>query len=104
MKPNSQLILLLSVVFAKYSDSAKILGVFPFPSKSHHILGSALLKELAKRGHEVTMVSAFPLDKPLKNYKDVVLPNFDEDKDGTNYVFFFCNIYTGCSTYVMNSL
>ncbi|XP_044729432.1 uncharacterized protein LOC123292782 [Chrysoperla carnea] len=52
-------------------DGAKILGLFPSPSKSHLILGHALLKDLAKKGHEVTMVSPFPLSKPVPNYRDI---------------------------------
>ncbi|XP_044753278.1 UDP-glycosyltransferase UGT5-like [Coccinella septempunctata] len=40
-------------------ECAKILGVFPFPSKSHYAMGNSLLKELAIRGHEVTMIAAF---------------------------------------------
>ncbi|XP_052871535.1 UDP-glucosyltransferase 2-like, partial [Anopheles cruzii] len=56
------------------AESAKIVCVFPTASKSHVLGLQALLKELARRGHEVTMVSAFPLKKPPKNYRDVYLP------------------------------
>ncbi|XP_017771594.1 PREDICTED: UDP-glucuronosyltransferase 2A3-like [Nicrophorus vespilloides] len=56
-------------------DAAKILGMFAFPSQSHHILGKALMKELAARGHQVTMVSPFPFKTPPKNYRDVTLHN-----------------------------
>ena len=35
-------------------ESAKILGIFPTSSKSHWILGSALMKELAQDEHEVS--------------------------------------------------
>uniref|UniRef100_A0A023EW79 UDP-glucuronosyltransferase n=1 Tax=Aedes albopictus TaxID=7160 RepID=A0A023EW79_AEDAL len=52
-------------------QSAKILGVFPTSSKSHYIVGSALMKALANKGHEVTVISPFPQQKPLKNYRDV---------------------------------
>lgn len=34
-------------------ESAKILGIFTVPSKSHTILAYELFKELAKSGHEV---------------------------------------------------
>lgn len=54
-------------------ESAKILGVFPFASKSHSILGQALFTALAKQGHEVTYISPFPLKKPPKNYRDIPL-------------------------------
>lgn len=36
-------------------QSAKILGVFPTSSKSHYIVGSALMKALANKGHEVIL-------------------------------------------------
>lgn len=34
-------------------DSYKILGIFNSFSKSHYILGAAVMKELAKKGHNV---------------------------------------------------
>ncbi|XP_052892955.1 UDP-glycosyltransferase UGT4-like [Anopheles moucheti] len=52
-------------------EPAKILSVFPTTSKSHWILGSSLMKELAQDGHEVTVISPFPLKKAPKNYRDV---------------------------------
>ncbi|GAB0101025.1 hypothetical protein DMENIID0001_171430 [Sergentomyia squamirostris] len=57
----------------------KILMVFPSFSQSHLIVAAGLLKGLAKKGHEVTMVSPFPQTKPLKNYRDIVIP-LDVDK------------------------
>lgn len=68
-----QLLFLLLVIFIAKINGAKILGIFHLPSKSHHILGSTLLKALAERGHQVTMISPFPLKKPLKNYEDIHL-------------------------------
>jgi glucuronosyltransferase len=55
------------------SHGARILGVFPFPARSHLIVHKALMLELARRGHEVTMVSSFPESKPIPNYTDIVL-------------------------------
>jgi glucuronosyltransferase len=55
-------------------DAAKILGVFPYPSKSHTILGQALFAELAGRGHETTFVTPYPLkNPPTENYREVVI-------------------------------
>ncbi|XP_067010963.2 UDP-glycosyltransferase UGT5 [Anabrus simplex] len=66
------------------TQGAKILGLFPFPAKSHMISFSPLLQELAHRGHEVTVVSSFPLKNPPPNFKDIVLddlfPKQDIDK------------------------
>lgn len=56
-------------------SSARILGVFPYLSKSHTILVQPIFIELAKRGHEVTFLSPFPMKNPPKNYRDVALTN-----------------------------
>ncbi|XP_055629659.1 UDP-glucosyltransferase 2-like [Toxorhynchites rutilus septentrionalis] len=56
------------------AQSAKILCFFPTASRSHVLGTQALMKNLASRGHEVTMVSAFPLSKPVKNYHDIYVP------------------------------
>uniref|UniRef100_A0A1Y9HAI0 Uncharacterized protein n=1 Tax=Anopheles farauti TaxID=69004 RepID=A0A1Y9HAI0_9DIPT len=50
---------------------AKILSIFPTTSKSHWILGSALMKELAMDGHEVTVISPFTLKNAPKTYRHV---------------------------------
>lgn len=55
----------------KPTEGAKILAVFPTSARSHYIVGSALMKELARRGHEVTVINPFPQKKPLKNYRDI---------------------------------
>jgi hypothetical protein len=52
---------------------AKVLSVFPFPSMSHVIVQKALMFELARRGHEVTVVSFFPENKVIPNYTDIEL-------------------------------
>lgn len=61
----------ISVTVSNYVDTAKILSIFHTPSKSHWILGQNLLKELARSGHEVTIISPFPLKNPPKNYRDI---------------------------------
>lgn len=64
---------LLLVAVVNVSESAKILGLFPFPSKSHMAVNVAIVKELAQRGHEVTVVSPFPEKSEIPNYKNIVL-------------------------------
>lgn len=56
------------------SSSSKILVVHTTFSRSHMIVGKALYTELAKQGHDVTVITTFPLDKPLKNYRDIHVP------------------------------
>ncbi|GFG31894.1 hypothetical protein Cfor_10048 [Coptotermes formosanus] len=50
---------------------AKVLGMFPFPARSHLIVQKALMYELARRGHEVTVVSPFPENKAIPNYTEI---------------------------------
>jgi len=65
--------MLLLVTVMTVSESAKILGLFPMPSKSHTAVNVAIVKELAERGHEVTVVSPFPEKSEIPNYKNIVL-------------------------------
>lgn len=51
--------------------SANILVFAPMPFKSHFRGFQPLLKELASRGHNLTVVSTFPLTKSLANYTDI---------------------------------
>ncbi|CAO1423153.1 unnamed protein product [Diamesa serratosioi] len=81
---------ILLTLIVCHVDSAKILGVFPYASKSHSILGQALFTALAKNGHEVTYISPFPMENPPKNYRDIPLTNkklveiFQAEMDNTN--------------------
>jgi hypothetical protein len=54
-----------------FTDGANILGIFPMPAKSHVPLHSALMKELARRGHQVTVFSPFPEKYPIQNLTDI---------------------------------
>lgn len=51
--------------------SANILVFAPMPFKSHFTGFRPLFKELASRGHNLTVVSTFPLKTPLTNYTDI---------------------------------
>ncbi|XP_072765192.1 UDP-glycosyltransferase UGT5 [Anoplolepis gracilipes] len=85
-------VLFLIVVFSTYCSAVnetqfvnttksklKILGVFGHLGKSHFDVFEPLLKELARRGHEITVISYFPrtdnakAKEPLPNYKDINL-------------------------------
>lgn len=59
--------------YGKQCSSSKILVLFPSPSRSHLVVAQGITTSLAERGHEVTVVSPFPLDKPMKNYRDIKL-------------------------------
>ncbi|XP_026735436.1 UDP-glucuronosyltransferase 2B31-like [Trichoplusia ni] len=49
------------VLFVNSNEAAKILGVFPTPSISHQVVFRPLMLELAKRGHDVTVITTDPI-------------------------------------------
>ncbi|XP_053969154.1 UDP-glucosyltransferase 2-like [Anastrepha ludens] len=69
-------VLLVLAIIASHIESlnsAKILAMFPFDGRSQYICVENYLKALAKRGHEVTVISAFPQKQPLQNFTDVTI-------------------------------
>lgn len=87
-------ILLVFLVAISATESAKILGVFPMSVHSHYTVGFTLLKELADRGHEVTMINTFPQKSPIKNFRDVDISSVIEPFVKSEYN----SIGTGWST------
>ncbi|XP_039970262.1 UDP-glucosyltransferase 2-like isoform X2 [Bactrocera tryoni] len=80
-------IILALAVYAfvpRFTESAKILAVFPFTGPSQYICVQLYLKSLAARGHEITSISAFPQKTPLKNFRDITLK--DEYKDHDEFI------------------
>ncbi|XP_044733862.1 UDP-glycosyltransferase UGT5-like isoform X2 [Chrysoperla carnea] len=65
------LILLSLTILNETSNGFKILGVFPHAGKSHFMVFVPILRELTRRGHEVTVISHFPETHPLPNYTDI---------------------------------
>jgi glucuronosyltransferase len=65
-----QVLLVFSSIWLSI-DGLKVLGVLPFISKSHFAIGNSILNCLVKVGHEVTVISPYPLKKKLENYHDV---------------------------------
>jgi len=69
-------VLLALLLLITGSHGARILGVFPFPPKSHMINHRVLMLELAGRGHQVTEVTPFLESKIVPNYTQIEV-NFD---------------------------
>lgn len=59
--------------FAADCSGYRILGLFPLNGKSHFAMPGRLMQALAERGHQVDVVSHFPLDNPPANYRDISL-------------------------------
>lgn len=53
--------------------SLNILALFPYGGKSHVDVFLPLTKALAKKGHQITVISHFPLKTPMANYTDINL-------------------------------
>lgn len=71
-------LLLTSVYCTKNVDKKvekplNILGIFPHEGLSHSFVFDPYLTELARRGHNVTVISHFPQKTPLKNFRDISL-------------------------------
>ncbi|KAH0552675.1 hypothetical protein KQX54_013953 [Cotesia glomerata] len=64
--------LILTVILE--SNGSRILGIFPIYGKSHMMFFESLFKGLARQGHQVDIVSNFPLHKPYPNYTDFEIP------------------------------
>lgn len=56
------------------AHAAKILAVFPHHGYSHHLVYLPLLRELANRGHDVTVIANYPSAHP--NITDVSLDGY----------------------------
>lgn len=67
---------LLSVLLAilacdQIANGYRILGVFPLNGKSHWIMMEELVKGLARRGHQVDIVTHFPQKVPIPNLREI---------------------------------
>lgn len=51
----------------------KVLGLFPYASYSHFLFFKPVLRDLASKGHDVTVVSYFPWKDAPANYHDLVI-------------------------------
>lgn len=65
--------IIILCVFIGCATSYNILGVFPYEGKSHFMLFEPYLREIAARGHNLTVISHFPQKTPIENYHDISL-------------------------------
>ncbi|XP_046736274.1 UDP-glucosyltransferase 2-like [Diprion similis] len=69
---NFSLILLSTLCFVRNGNGARILAMFPVPAPSHFSMYRGVLMDLANRGHQIDVVSHFPLKYPFDNYRDII--------------------------------
>ena len=70
-------ILLFSVIFSGFSSCSKILFLSQIPTRSHYILASKLVKEMAKKGHDVTFITPYPNTTQVKNINQIHVEGFE---------------------------
>uniref|UniRef100_A0A1B0GCA6 UDP-glucuronosyltransferase n=1 Tax=Glossina morsitans morsitans TaxID=37546 RepID=A0A1B0GCA6_GLOMM len=61
-------------------ENATILAVYTFPGKSHYMMHVALIKELIRKGHQITMITALTLRHQNlgSNYTEILIdPVYD---------------------------
>lgn len=64
----------VALLLASSVSGAKILCLFGIAGKSHTHVFNALTTELARKGHELTVVTPFPIKDPLKRYIQIDAP------------------------------
>lgn len=62
-------------------QSSRILVVYPSISKSHIIPLQVLSVDMADEGHNLTFVTTYPLGKKVKNYREILIPFEEADKE-----------------------
>lgn len=70
--------------FSETSLGSRIIFLFPVMSKSHLIVVHGLSTTLAAKGHDVTVVSPFPLAEPAENHREIKSPLTQEAQDIIN--------------------
>lgn len=65
------MMLLLILLSLSYCGCSNILGLFPYPGRSHFVVADTLLMELSKRGHNVTVYTCYPKNYTIRNYRDI---------------------------------
>ncbi|XP_034479892.1 UDP-glucuronosyltransferase 2C1 isoform X3 [Drosophila innubila] len=70
---------LVTIQHLEIASGSRILAAFFFPAKSHFMMTNAIIRELVKRGHEVTFITPFSLVKENlgSNYTEILLPQYD---------------------------
>lgn len=97
-------------VLTSAAEAGRILGLWHMGAPSHYILGSRLFRELASRGHDVTMISVFSEKNKIKNYRTVALTGFPNVVDGetlfciTILLFLFIYFFSLLFIYLMKML
>lgn len=89
MKINFGIFLVILIIAP--SEHANILGVFYYPSYSHQIVYQSLVKDLADRGHHLTILTADKMTEKHPNITEIYMDNLYMD----NINFVECRDFGG---------
>ncbi|XP_043518142.1 UDP-glucosyltransferase 2-like [Frieseomelitta varia] len=82
----------LTIIACGWCNGLQILGIFPLNGKSHWVMAERLMTSLAERGHQVDVVTHFPLKKLPLNYNQIsldgTLPTVVNNMNATNVTAF----------------
>lgn len=70
---------------------SKILAIVQMPSRSHHNLLERLVIELTKKDHQVTLITPYKQSKPVKNLKEIIIPDLYKNLTGERDLEIFPN-------------
>ena len=96
---NAVTVILILLSTSHYGSCAKILGVFSASGRSHYILDSALMKALAEKGHDVTVISAHGEKEPPKTkgtYRSIVVTEILENRKGKSQAILIYVVPENC--------
>lgn len=72
------LLLLQQIHVVDAGRPLKVLGLFPHPGVSHFHFFQPIMNALAETGHDVSVVSHFPMKNPPAHYKDYPILGMDK--------------------------
>nr|XP_032525875.1 UDP-glucuronosyltransferase 2A1-like [Danaus plexippus plexippus] len=85
-----RLILFLSLLSAVFGHH--ILCIQNVPSRSHHTLMMGIVKPLLEAGHQVTMITTFPEEKPAKNLRYIDVGHLRDLVPKSGFKKLGCNV------------
>lgn len=88
-------------------EKFRILALSPWLGRSHFYFAEVLFEELARRGHDITVVSHYPKKTPILNYHDISIScgrpgvhieSMDKVGKGSRYLKMIGNIWKNIYT------
>ncbi|CAH1389500.1 unnamed protein product [Nezara viridula] len=86
------------LVIVAVVESSRILAFFPIPTRSHQFIFRPVIEGLAKNGHDITYVSAFPYKEIPKNIRQIDLSKYDVMAEFKDVDFGSLNIWLYTNT------